>query len=166
MHTRRAWAFYTECATCHVTNVHTAYTYIRGTRPTVRRSIFYDVVRQSSARLSACALTTKCSRHRPPPRGLVCCGRLFSAQWIATWPSWRDALTALEFGKIFTTYLGLESPFTRPLAGCPIPAVGSARNSPRRVSRMRPARPCHRPRQTSRCRRRRLPQRHSRAHLW
>eukprot|EP00962_Isochrysis_galbana_P046080 scaffold18419_cov98-Isochrysis_galbana.AAC.1 len=33
--------------------------------------------------------------------------------------------TALEFGEIFTTYLGLESPVARPLAGCQIPVAGS-----------------------------------------
>eukprot|EP00962_Isochrysis_galbana_P015517 scaffold4450_cov113-Isochrysis_galbana.AAC.10 len=51
-------------------------------------------------------------RHRPTTRGVVLRRHLLhpSTQWIATWPSWRDALTALEFGEIFTAYLGLESP--------------------------------------------------------
>jgi hypothetical protein len=34
----------------------------------------------------------------------------FSSQWISTSPSKRDALSAAEFGEVFTTYLGVERP--------------------------------------------------------
>eukprot|EP00961_Rhodomonas_salina_P222815 3012950-Rhodomonas_salina.1 len=62
--------------------------------------------------------------HTDPRREAWLSTDSFSSQWISAWPSRRDALSALEFGEIFTTYLGVESPAARPLAGRPIPVTG------------------------------------------
>jgi hypothetical protein len=59
--------------------------------------------------------------HADPRREAWLSTDSFSSQWIHAWPSKRDALTALKFGEVFTTYLGVESPAVRLLAGRPIP---------------------------------------------
>jgi hypothetical protein len=43
----------------------------------------------------------------------------FSSQWISTWPSKRDALSAAELSEVITTYVGVESPAARLLVGRP-----------------------------------------------
>ena len=51
-----------------------------------------------------------------------------SRQWVTTWPSPACALSCAEFGEVFTTYLGRESPVCRALAGR---AIACGRGRPR-----------------------------------
>ena len=50
-----------------------------------------------------------------------------SRQWVTTWPSPACAISEAEFGEVFTTYLGRESPVCRALAGQAIACGRGAR---------------------------------------
>ena len=47
-----------------------------------------------------------------------------SNRWVSAWPTAELEMTDPEFGEVFTTYLGRESPGVRPYAGETVAHVG------------------------------------------